>query len=78
MSVYLDGGLKVRVTATYVNHDEWQSPVGVDDFENWQDTYGTIIEGDVTDIGGGKMSAALTILRAGSYSLDVTVDGEHV
>lgn len=31
----LAGGMTVTVTADYVNHDNWLSPIGVDDDPNW-------------------------------------------
>lgn len=78
MTAYIDGGLDVKVTATYVDHDDWLSPIDVPDFEDWEDTYGTEIEGSAIDNDDGTMTGTVALLRAGTYTLSVTVNGDHV
>lgn len=70
--------MTVVVRATYLNHDEWPSPIEVPDDPNWTTTYGTTILGTVKDSGDGKMAATLTIYRAGDYTLEILVNGIHI
>jgi hypothetical protein len=56
-----DDGLNVVVTADYVNHDDWPSPIGVEDLTDWQTIYGTTIIGAATDNNNGKMTGSVNI-----------------
>ena len=67
----LTAGMVVTVTATYVNHDNYPSPISVADLTNWQTTYGTSISGSASDNNDGTMTGTITIQRAGTYTLTV-------
>lgn len=68
----------VDARAVYDNHDEWPSPIGVTDDPNWATTYGTDLPATLIDTADGKMSASVSIHRAGAYELSITVDGTNV
>ena len=68
----------VTVAATYDNHDDWPSPIGVLDDPSWITTYGTTISGSAIDSNDGTMAGSMTIQRAGDYTLSISVDGVHV
>ena len=68
----------VTVTATYVNHDNYPSPIGISDDSNWQTTYGTSLSGSSSDSNDGTMASTVTIQRAGTYSLTVMIDSIDV
>jgi hypothetical protein len=74
----VDDALTVVVTADWDNHDDWPSPIGAPDFTDWQTTYGTSLIGTSTDSNDGTMAATVTVLRAGSHTLSITVDGIHI
>lgn len=74
----VSAGMVVAVTAAYVHHDNYPSPIGISDLSGWQTTYGTTITGSASDTNNGKMSASISIQRAGTYSLTTSVDGIHV
>lgn len=64
----------VLVTATYQNHGDWLSEIGLD-YLDFVATYGTTVTGILTDINDGTITASLTILWAADYTLVVTVNG---
>ena len=68
----------VTVTATYVNHDNYPSPISVVDLTNWQTTYGTSISGSASDNNDGTMTGTVAIQRAGTYTLTVQIDSVNV
>ena len=70
-----DDNLSVIVKAVYDNHDDWPSPIGVADLTNWQTNYGTSISGTASDNDDGTNKGSVTIQRAGSYTLSITVNG---
>ena len=73
-----DDGLIVVVKADYNNHDDWPSPIGVADFDDWKKIYGTRISGTAIDKNDGTMTGSLAIKRAGTYTLSITIDGYHI
>ena len=78
LSDEISGGMVVSVTADYVDHNNYPSPIGIADLANWQTTYGTSITGSASDSSDGTMAASVTIQRAGSYSITAIVDGTEV
>ena len=74
----IDDALTVVVKADYKNHDDWSSPIGVADFADWQSVYGTSILGTAIDKNDGTMIGSMTIQRAGTYTLSITVGGIHI
>ena len=68
----------VLAEATYINHDDWPSLIGVPDVPDWETTYGTTIQGTLSDSNDGTIAASLDIQRAGNYTLTITVDGVHI
>ena len=64
--------------ATYLNHDDWESLIGVPDALDWETTYGTTIQATLSDSNDGTIAASLDIQRAGNYTLTITVDGVHI
>lgn len=71
----LDEGMDVRVTATWVNHDNYLSPILVPDMDNWQSVYGKVITGSTVDANDGTLTASIMIYRAATYRLNIDVDG---
>lgn len=73
-----DDGITLVVQAVYQNHDDWPSPIGVEDKPNWQTVYGTTISGTQADNSDGTITADFTIYRAGDYTFSITVNGEEI
>ena len=48
------------------------------DEDDWKTTYGTSISGTTTDNNDGTMTGSLTLQRAATYALTVTVDSVDV
>ena len=71
-------GLTVKVLAEYVNHDEWSSPIEVEDDETWLTTQGTSVLASLTDNNDGTISASLNIDHAADYTLSILVDNTNV
>ena len=63
--------MTVSLTATYDNHDEYLSPIGVPDEESQAATTHT---GTLADNNDGTMSATLSIEKAGEYLLSAMVN----
>ena len=74
----LAAGMVVTITAEYVHHDNYPSPIGIEDLLDWEATYGTTITGSATDSNDGTMAATVTLQRAGTYSLTVLIDNIDV
>ena len=75
----------IAVTARYVDHDAWDSPIGVEDLLDWDLTYGTDVSGlavfDNSSFGLGVDSiyaSQITIYRAGTFTLDLEINGVHI
>lgn len=73
-----DEQIQIKVLATYVNHDEWNSPVSVEDIPNWSQLYGMNIVGLTSDNQDGTYRCQLTIYRAGIFTLAVYINEQHV
>ena len=58
-------------TATYVNHDNWPSLIGIEDDTAWETSQTSTPSFGGTDNGDGKTTATLTLTKAGTYSLKV-------
>lgn len=71
-------GMVVTITADYINHDNYPSPVSVPDLSGWQSTYGTSLTGTSADNNDGTMTGTLTVMRAGSYRLTIQIDGVNI
>ena len=71
-------GLTVVVKADYINHDDWPSHIGVADLTDWQTIYGTSIPGTAIDKNDGTMTGSVSIKRAGTYTLSITVNDAHI
>jgi hypothetical protein len=74
----IDDKLAIVIKADYNNHDDWPSPIEVPDFSDWKSVYGTRIFGTAKDNNNGTMTGSLTIKRAGTYTLSITVNGIHI
>ena len=74
----LEAGMTVQADAEYNNHDEWTSPIEVEDDPHWETTYGTTIQGSYVDNNDWTLTAALAIYRAGNYTISVRIDGVEV
>lgn len=81
----------VAVTANYVDHAAWGSPIGVTDLLDWEITYGSDVSGlavfanttfgQVLDSGlqdDSTYACQITIYRAGTFTLDLEVNGVHI
>ena len=51
-----DDDVKVDILATYVNHNEWPSPISIADSTDWQAVYGSDIAGIASDNNDGTMT----------------------
>ena len=71
-------GLTVVVKADYINHDDWPSHIGVADLTDWRSVYGTSISGTVNYKNDGTIYGSVSIKRAGTYALSITVNGVHI
>ena len=71
-------GLTVVVKADYINHDDWPSHIGVADLTDWRSVYGTSIAGTVNYKNDGTIYGSVSIKRAGTYALSITVNGVHI
>ena len=80
MADELAAGMTVQAVAEYTNHNEWTSPIEVEDAPDWKTTYGTTIQNvsPVIDNNDGTITATLYIYRAGYYTLSVLVNGNDV
>lgn len=63
------------VEATYDNHDEWLSLIGVPDDPNWPSIYSEQV---ATDDYNGKTTSQMTIERAGEFVLSVRVNNVDI
>ena len=68
----------VSVTATYVHHDSYPSPIGVSDLTDWQTVYGTSISGSASDNNDGTMTGTVTVERAGTHTMTVQINSVNV
>lgn len=66
------------VQAQYQNHNNWPSPIFVEDLESWKATYGTTVPLSVRSIDYGKFVVSVWLKRAGTYTIDVLIDGVNV
>jgi len=64
----------IFIVAHYVNHDEWDSPIGIEDYPQWQSLYGRDIAGVVSNNQDGTYQCQITVQRAGLFSLKVTIN----
>ena len=71
-------GMVVTVTADYVNHVNWVSPIRVADLANWSTTYGTSVSGSASDNNDGTMTGTVTLFKAATYRLSVKIDGVDI
>ena len=70
--------LDIEITAIYVDHDSWPSPIAIDDAADWQSTYGTNIAGIAIDNNDGSYAGQITIYRAGEFYIDVKINSSHI
>ena len=70
------GGVTAEIT--YANHDDWQSPLGVPDHSSWATFNPTRPANTLTDMADGTAEADFDTERAGSYIVNVKVDGQDV
>lgn len=68
----------IKILAIYEDHSEWPSPIAIDDLYNWDQLFGVDVVGLASDNLDGTYHAQLTVYRAGSYSLEVTINDQHV
>jgi hypothetical protein len=75
----------VAITARYTDHSDWDSSIGVTDLVDWDITYGRDISGlavfDNSSIVDGldtTYACQITIYRAGTFSLDIMINGLHI
>lgn len=78
LSDEISRGMIVSVFADYINHSNYPSPIGIPDLSGWATTYGTRVTGSASDTNNGKMTASLTIRRAGTYRLYTKIDNTNV
>lgn len=64
----------IEILASYLDHDDWPSPISIPDLNDWQSIYGSNIQGIALDQGDGTYEAQLTIYKAGSFTLNVRVN----
>lgn len=64
----------IKILAIYESHDEWPSPIRIDDLHNWRQLYGLDVVGLASDNQDSTYAAQLTIYRAGSFVLEVTIN----
>lgn len=65
---------KIEIMATYLDHDQYPSPIGIADLTDWQSTYGQNIAGIALDNGDGTYAAQITIYKAGRFTLNIRVN----
>lgn len=70
----------LTVSAVYVNHSSYPSPIGVSDLDNWEEIWGKNITGEVVENSDspGQYMAYISIFRAGMYGLQLSVFGENI
>lgn len=73
-----DSESEIKIQAVYVNHNDWPSPIGATDLHNWEVLYGRNIVGLASDNQDSTYQGQLTIYRAGYFSLNVMINGQHV
>jgi hypothetical protein len=61
----------IDIMATYLDHNDWPSPIGIADFTNWQQIFGQNIAGIALDESTGLYSCQITIYKAGKFTLNV-------
>ena len=79
-------GNVVDANAVYDNHDDWSSPIGVEDIEDWKLTYGPgwdttsgwTLQATPQVMNDGTRQGEVLIERAGAFTLGITVDGAQV
>lgn len=69
---------KITILATYQNHMNYPSPIGVADLPNWPTIYGKDISGIALDRRDGTYASQLTIFRAGSYIVNTIINNVGV
>lgn len=69
---------KITIYATYLNHDNYFSPIGVADLPNWPTIYGKDISGIALDRKDGTYASQLTIFRAGEYRINTVINSVDV
>lgn len=69
---------KITIYATYLNHDNYFSPIGVADLPNWPTIYGKDISGIALDRHDGTYASQLTIFRAGEYRINSVLNNVDV
>eukprot|EP01022_Parablepharisma_sp_SALTPOND_P020162 TRINITY_DN3593_c0_g1_i1.p2 TRINITY_DN3593_c0_g1~~TRINITY_DN3593_c0_g1_i1.p2 ORF type:complete len:1692 (-),score=110.26 TRINITY_DN3593_c0_g1_i1:19422-24497(-) len=73
------GGLTdIAILADYLNSDSFASPIGAPDLPDWAAIYGTDISGAYKDLGNGKYTGQITVFRAGSFSLKITINSASI
>lgn len=69
---------EIDILATYLDNSDWPSPIGIPDLANWAAIFGKNIAGIASTKGDGTYTCQLTIFRAGSFTLNVKVNGLDV
>lgn len=79
-NLLIDGNAEteVEILATYENHSNWPSPIGIVDLENWSAIFGSNIAGIASSNNDGSYTCQVTIYRAGSFRLNVKINGWNV
>ena len=70
--------LEIEITAVYVDHGSWPSPIGIADATDWGSIYGTDIAGIAIDNNDGSYAGQITVYRAGAFRIDVKVNSLHI
>lgn len=70
--------LEIEITAVYVDHGSWPSPIGITDATDWESIYGTNIAGIAIDNNDGSYAGQITVYRAGAFRIDVKVNSLHI
>jgi hypothetical protein len=71
-------GDEIEILALYVDHSEWNSEIGIEDLPGWSSVYGKDTLGLVSDNADGSYSCQITIYRAGKYTFQIKVNGQHI
>ena len=79
-NLLIDGNAEteVEIFATYEDHSNWPSPIGIVDLENWAAIFGSNIAGIASTNNDGSYTCQVTIYRAGSLHLNVKINGWNV
>ena len=69
------GGITdIKIIAEFQNANSFTSPISAPDLDNWDKIYGKTISGTFSDNNDGSYGGQITIFKAASYLLSITIN----